>query len=106
MKSQILIQTSEMSTCTNLMSNLKDRILNARVLVKISNLFSCILERNVSSLLTLHLLHSQLAFALLILLGGISVYACLLLLMWFALATWQCSLHYTEKSDERKVIKS
>lgn len=56
----------------------------------IAQLFGRILERNINVRQMLHLVHAQLAFSALILLGGISAMTAILLMSWFVLSVIQC----------------
>ena len=59
-------------------------------LEEIARLFGRILEREINVRQMLHLVHAQLAFSALILLGGISVLVAVLLMVWFVLSVVQC----------------
>ena len=68
-------------------------VLSQRVqkgLEDIAQLFGRILERNINVRQMLHLVHAQLAFSALILLGGISAMTAILLMSWFVLSVIQC----------------
>ena len=68
-------------------------VLSQRVqkgLEDIAQLFGRILERNINVRQMLHLVHAQLAFSALVLLGGISAMTAILLMSWFVLSVIQC----------------
>ena len=49
-----------------------------------------VLERDINVRQMLHLVHAQLAFSALVLLGGISALVAVLLMAWFVLSVIQC----------------
>ena len=55
-----------------------------------AQLFGRVLERDINVRQMLHLVHAQLAFSALVLLGGISALVAVLLMAWFVLSVIQC----------------
>ena len=81
-----LVSTSLFSN--PLISNLHS--LFQRGLEEAARLFGRILEREINVRQMLHLVHAQLAFSALVLLGGISALVAVLLMAWFVLSVIQC----------------
>ncbi len=74
--------------------SLRESVLESRMVVGLALLMSRILGERITSLQALHLLHANLSFCVFILFCGISLPVCALLLLWFALSVWQCSLQF------------
>ena len=72
--------------------SLLDRIESSRLVKSLAKIYSALLEERISAHRTLKLVHAQLAMGALLLLGGISVMAAVLLCAWAVLAIWQCRM--------------
>ena len=70
--------------------NILERLESSDFVKSLSCIYSKLLEERVSAHRTLKLIHAQIAMGTLLLLGGISIMAALLLSAWTVLAVWQC----------------
>ena len=70
--------------------SLKNKILSSDLLKNISEVFSMIVEDNVSPLQTLYLLQAMLALVFVVFPIDIPLLMCFLFIGWFALALMQC----------------
>lgn len=78
--------------------SIRRMILQSRAVQGMAALFSAILGEEVSAVRAVHLLNAQLSFGLLLTVGGASVLVAVLLLVWFGLSVWQCSMDKSEKN--------
>lgn len=86
MKSQVIYPTLS----SNPIANLRSAILESKCMTQLADLFSLMLEEKVSVQQTLRLINAYVAFSALLLLGGLSPFVAAMLLLWFALAVYQC----------------
>ncbi len=71
--------------------SLRDAILGSAFVTWLTLWTSRIMERELTPMQCLHLLHAQLAFGALLLLGGTSAVVAVLLAAWFGLSVLQCA---------------
>ena len=70
--------------------SLLEKIEKTALVVRLSHIYSHLLEEQVSARRTLKLVHAQVAVLMLLVLGGASVVMALFLCLWTVLAVWQC----------------
>ena len=68
------------------------RLESTSLVVRLSKIYSGLLEEKVSARRTLKLVHAQLAMGALLLVGGVSTVVAILLSIWTVLAVWQCKM--------------
>ena len=68
------------------------RLESTKLVKSLSKVYSNLLSERVSARRTLKLVHAQIAMGTLLLLGGISAMAAILLCAWTVLAVWQCKM--------------
>jgi hypothetical protein len=86
MKTQVITP----ATRTNGLRTLWNAFLASQVMTTLAAWFSQMMEEEVSPQQALRMVHAQLAFAALVLLGGQGPLVAVLLFAWFALSVWQC----------------
>lgn len=87
MKTQVIYT----ETRTRSLRTLWNAFLGSQLIISLAAWFSRLAEEEVSPRQALCLVHAQLAFAALVLLGGISPLVAVLLFAWFGLSVWQCA---------------
>ncbi len=75
---------------TSIFASIKSCFLRSVPVVSLASFYSRLLEMHVTPLQTLHLLHAQLAFFLMLLPFEFSVLVRALFVLWFALSVCQC----------------
>lgn len=78
-------------TRSNEKQSFTEMILNNQIVLFFAAFFSYTLERKINAKQTLHLLHAHISFTALLLMGGISAFVAVLLLIWFAVSVLQCA---------------
>lgn len=86
MKTEIIYTESR----NNAKHSFTEMILNSSAVALLTAFFSYTLERKINARQTLHLLHAHVSFTALLLLGGISALAAVILFVWFAVSVLQC----------------
>lgn len=71
--------------------SLREAFLSSALMTWLTLWMSRIMERELTPMQCLHLLHAQLAFGALLLLGGTSALVATLLAVWFGLSVLQCA---------------
>lgn len=87
-KKELTLSTAQLHE--NHSSGFWERLETASMVVRLSRIYSGLLEEKVSARRTLKLVHAQLAAVALLLLGGLSSMVAILLCLWTVLAVWQC----------------
>lgn len=64
--------------------------MNTNIMTNIARLFSTIMEEEVSEKFAFHLIHAQVSFAALVLLGSINLWVACGMLAWFLLSVYCC----------------
>ncbi len=78
--------------------------MNTKIMTDIARLFSTIMEEEVSEKFAFHLIHAQVSFAALVLLGGIHLLAACGMLVWFLLSIYCCM--QAKKSDSKELLNN
>ena len=87
-KKELTISTTQLHDCKSI--SLLERLETTALVVRLSQIYSGLLEERVSARRTLKLVHAQVAMGALLILGGLSGITAILLCLWTVLAVWQC----------------
>ena len=87
-KKELTLSTAQLHESRSF--SLLERLETTAWVVRLSRIYSDLLEEKVSARRTLKLVHAQVAAGTLLLLGGLSTMAAILLCVWTLLAVWQC----------------
>lgn len=87
-KKELTLGTAQLNATKSF--SLLARLETTSLVVRLSRIYSGLLEEKVSARRTLKLVHAQLAMAALLLVGGVSTVVAILLSIWTVLAVWQC----------------
>jgi len=84
-----------MTTCTvnefSASKSVRTSLLRSNAVTRMASFFSKISGEKISPLKAIHLLNAQLSFVGVILFGGFSLLAGVLMVCWFGLSVYQCS---------------